>query len=392
MKVVCVFGKYQYGVMERGLSTEYMSFIPALQELGHEVYHFESWATDKRKDLQGLNIGLVEFVLEVEPELLFLVPMEYEIWIETLQYISSATNAKLLCWSTDDSWKYREVSRFIAKGFHGMITTYPNVVERYNSDGYNNVFVSQWGAERLLEPVPSDKCKYDIVFVGSSHGNRKKMIEQIKDNGLQVECFGYGWPNGPVNDIEMIDVINSSRICLNFANSRGENQIKARLFEVPGAGGFLLTEYTEGIEKFYHLDREIVAFNSVTELVKKANYYINKEDERDNIAMAGYMRTKSDHTYVERMRQVVKFAMEEVPGGAIEDLGYADYCKRLSEYKQNFRGRVIRMFLLVLFVPILGKERGPRAARRLVFEVSWRIIGAKTFTAAGLPGRLFPGI
>lgn len=38
---------------------------------------------------------------------------------------------------------------------------------------------------------------------------------------------------------------------------------------------------------------------------------------------------------------------------------------------------------------IWGPVRGSRAARRLVFELSWRLNGTNTYSAAGIPGRMF---
>jgi spore maturation protein CgeB len=38
---------------------------------------------------------------------------------------------------------------------------------------------------------------------------------------------------------------------------------------------------------------------------------------------------------------------------------------------------------------VWGPRRGRRAARRLLFELSWRIAGARTYGAAGWPGRMF---
>ena len=55
MKVLCAFGKYQYGDEHRGLSTEYFSFIPAFEELGYEVFHFDSWNSSLYADYADLN-------------------------------------------------------------------------------------------------------------------------------------------------------------------------------------------------------------------------------------------------------------------------------------------------------------------------------------------------
>ena len=51
--------------------------------------------------------------------------------------------------------------------------------------------------------------------------------------------------------------------------------------------------------------------------------------------------------------------------------------------------RVLRRGLVWLGVVLWGRQRGPRAARRLLFELSWRVARRHTYTAAGWPGRLF---
>jgi len=43
MKILYAACRYQYGRKERGVDQEYESFIPALENLGHEVFHFETW-------------------------------------------------------------------------------------------------------------------------------------------------------------------------------------------------------------------------------------------------------------------------------------------------------------------------------------------------------------
>jgi spore maturation protein CgeB len=49
----------------------------------------------------------------------------------------------------------------------------------------------------------------------------------------------------------------------------------------------------------------------------------------------------------------------------------------------------LRGFLLLPCLFFWGKSRGGRAARRILFELSWRLFGRKTYTAMGWPGRLF---
>ena len=59
-KVLCVFGKYQYGKKERGINTEYFSFIPALISLGYEIEFYDSWDRSLHNNFLELNEKLVE--------------------------------------------------------------------------------------------------------------------------------------------------------------------------------------------------------------------------------------------------------------------------------------------------------------------------------------------
>jgi spore maturation protein CgeB len=51
--------------------------------------------------------------------------------------------------------------------------------------------------------------------------------------------------------------------------------------------------------------------------------------------------------------------------------------------------KAVRAFLTLPAVILFGPARGPRAARRLLFELSWRLCGPRTYSAQGWPGRLF---
>jgi spore maturation protein CgeB len=51
--------------------------------------------------------------------------------------------------------------------------------------------------------------------------------------------------------------------------------------------------------------------------------------------------------------------------------------------------RAVRAILVRCARLIWGERRGPRAARRMIFELSWRFAGARTYAAAGWPGRMF---
>ncbi len=389
MKILCVFGRYQYGDPARGLGTEYLAFIPALRALGHEVCHYDSWGG--RHDLVGLNRRLVAVAEAYQPNIVLMVPMEYEIWLETLRRIATVTEAAIVLWNADDTWKYHQVPRYLMRGAHLGVTTDWYSVSKYVADGHE-VVLSQWAPLKLLPPLPSAKCTLDVSFVGAADSTRRRWIRALARKGVRVECFGYGWPNGPLRGEEITDIFRSSKISLNFANSRGRRQIKARTFEVTGAGGFLLTERVPLLEKFFELGKEIETFTTAQEAAEKVVRYLERPDLRDAIAGRGYERVCKDHTYERRLAHVLHVALAARARRTVQPITAEDYEESLSAYKSTGIVRATRAAWVALAGRIVGQRKAMRIGRRLVFELSWRISGERTFTAAGLPGRMFPGV
>jgi spore maturation protein CgeB len=267
--------------------------------------------------------------------------------------------------------------------------------------------LTQWAANAAVmqKPLPGRECRYAVTFIGSAHGNRREMIRAVRDRGIEVNCFGHGWPNGPINADEIPRILRQSKISLNFADAakiwegfqfKHVNQIKARTFEVPGAGGFLLTQWAKGLDRFYKPGKEIAVFHDLDELVAMIRYYVSHEAERDAIAKAGYMRTLNEHTYDARMAEIVNFALKQREkyflSSGLLPTNRIDWNRFKVAALQHRLTRIdcfIKKSLIKACSIIWGPDRGPRAARRLVYEISWRIMGSTTFTAKGLPGRMF---
>jgi spore maturation protein CgeB len=395
MKVLCVFGKHQYGDPARGIGTEYAAFLPAVERLGHEVIHFDSWEKYKFANYAELNQALLEIVDRERPHVMLTVQRDYEIWLETLQIIQARGDVATIAWTTDDSWKYQEVSRFIGTAYHAMTTTYADCVERYHRDGISHVLLTQWAAnsELLNTPLPALECEYDVSFVGAAHGDRPRRIAELRSQGIEVNCFGYGWSAGSVEAKEIPKIFRKSIISLNFANAyKGANQVKARTFEVPGSGGFLLTESASGLERSYNDGQEIIVFSNTADLANKIKYFLGNLEVRDQIAKAGFLKTQSEHTYDWRMKDLLEFALQSRDRWLSEHPQpiQISMASVLAKHRLSWPLQLLRSLLIAVCNRFWGQPKGVRAARRIVFEISWRFFGAKTFKASGLPGRLFP--
>jgi spore maturation protein CgeB len=339
-----------------------------------------------------LNRDLLSKAFQYRPDIILFVLMHYEVWMETLDILKLELNAALIHWATDDSWKYRQFSRYLAPHFHIHATTYHGAVLASQRDGLRNVVQTQWAANAstLQEPLTAEQCRYPVTFIGTNYGNRAAWIEALRARGVEVTCFGHGWPGGAISAERIPEIMRNSVVSLNFGDSgvvwngwipSRSRQIKARIFEVPGAGGFLLTEPAEDLDRYFAIGQEIETFASLDELVSKIEYYLDHPSKRSEIATAGYLRVRHEHTYEERFKDLMKRA--ETIQQAVRSRTSTSRLGVLPGFESLVRShqstlllRLLRWVLLLPCIAIFGRRRGPRAARRILFELSWRLAGS----------------
>lgn len=400
MKILCVFGQHNYGDPQRGEGYEYCNFLPALRALGHEVEHFESLDRDAWRDFPELNRRLLEKVESFRPDVLFCVLMHYEVWLETLSLVRES-GVFVVNWGTDDSWKYAQFSRYIAPVVDLCASTSHEAFASACREELDSFWLTQWAASgsRTLEPLPAGQCRYGVSFVGSAYGNRLQWVERLARRGIAVECFGHGWANGPVDAERIPQIYRESLISLNFGDSgvhwRGlrpyrSRQIKARVFEVPAAGGCLLTESADHFDEYYRRGEEVLIFEGEDDLVAQIQGLLKDPARRDAVAWAGYRRTLAEHLYETRFNDLLTTLLQRTQGNDANrmnrSIAWPEFERAVALHRP---APMLRNFLAWPFRMVWGERRGPRAARRLLCELSWRLAGRRTYTSSGWPGRLF---
>lgn len=163
---------------------------------------------------------------------------------------------------------------------------------------------------------PLEHFKYDVVFVGGGvdyqHPEwpyRAKLVQWLQD--IYGEKFGkYGHPERTVRGEELNQLYASCKIvigdslCKDFIDSYYYSD---RVFEVTGRGGFMIAPYIAGITDHFIDRKEAVfyAFDNFVQLKNLIDYYLEHEDEREEIRRAGFLRTKTENTYTSRMQQML---------------------------------------------------------------------------------------
>ncbi len=338
--------KYDYGKPERGHSFEYVNFYETLARMnGYTVTSFYYDEVMREVGRRAMNARLLRLVNEIKPDVCFFTLFTDEIDKQTIRTITEESGAVTLNWFGDDHWRFRTYSCHWAPFFRWVVTTDARAVEKYRAIGCQNVAKTQWAFNPSQYKSYDLPQECDVAFVGQVHSSRKRIIQSLSRAGTHVSCWGRGWPNGRISLEKMVKVYSSSKINLNFTessmdfkwkpvakmfltrrlddsirlNSPGEiidslrvlmtnprAQIKGRNFEIPGAGGFLLTEHVDGIEEYFVPNSEIAVFNGLDDLVDKVRYYLSHESAREAMRIAGHQRALRDHTFEKRFTDIFR--------------------------------------------------------------------------------------
>lgn len=105
---------------------------------------------------------------------------------------------------------------------------------------------------------------------------------------------------------QMPKVFHMSKINLNFTIPNIHTGLPLRMWDILGAGGFLMTNYQAELPEFFVENKDFVCFDGEKDLVEKTLYYLSHEEERKEIARNGYEKVKRYHTYRIRLEEMLK--------------------------------------------------------------------------------------
>jgi spore maturation protein CgeB len=242
--VLYVGAKYDYGNRDWGLSFEHYNFYHTLLNMECSLIYFDYDRLLHRFGRSTMGRILRQAVYYYRPDFLFY--FHYLDWIDHVVWkeIRNLCSTNTIIWLADDHWRYEE-TRSLWELFNLVVTTHRGGYEKRVQEGWDSVFMSQWGCNHFLYGKMDTPRFYDMSFVGRFYGERGSFIDTIRKNGIQVVTFGQGWEKGTrVSQADLIRVYNQSRISLNISSALkgGYVQVKGRDFEAPGCGCLLFTK------------------------------------------------------------------------------------------------------------------------------------------------------
>jgi spore maturation protein CgeB len=305
MKILLTINKTLSNGNNKWIDGGYFNVYLPLKDLGHEVYLWDTVDPEEPNYKKVINSFKPDVIFCCLTGDLSLAPSEQPVW-DAVSRETEKGNIKTFNWFCDDTWRFDSFSSKACKHFSICSTPEPDYIQKYKDIGYKNIIIGGWHTNHNFYPEEKCEKKYDVTFIGQMNNpDRSRHIQYLKENGINVRNF-HG-----LSHREMTKILTETKIGLNFSkNYNGipvRTQMKLRPFEVSAASDtMLLTEYHGGLEHFFDIDKEIVTFNSASEMLSKINILLQKESIRAKIAAAGNSRFKKEHSSHKRMQQILQ--------------------------------------------------------------------------------------
>lgn len=164
----------------------------------------------------------------------------------------------------------------------------------------------------------NEKAALAHLYLGNkvTEQERLRLLKSISERfsldlytGSDVSTLSKANYRGPAKTMtEMPKIFHLSKINLNLTSKPIRTGLPLRIWDIMGAGGFVLTNYQSEIPDYFEIGREIEVYSSEEELLDKISYYLMHDGERSEIAKRGYEKVKAHHSIQMRIEQMLKRA------------------------------------------------------------------------------------
>jgi len=201
------------------------------------------------------------------------------------------------------------------------VSSFPPTVDLFRQNGLRAEYHRLGFEPRVLAQLETNVKQFDIAFVGSLaatvHRSRIVLLEALCSRFPELRIWGpnvdglsevspiraahkgYAWGR------DMYQILRGSKLTLNHHGDIPPYANNCRLYEATGVGTVLITDWKPNLHEMFDPGKEVLAYRSIPESIELIRHYLAHENERQDIARAGQRRTLQDHTYYDRMGELV---------------------------------------------------------------------------------------
>lgn len=290
----------------------------ALRRAGHDVL-----IVDDRRTKRAVGRRLTQHLVRARarrfrPEFVFLSKCLALDLSTVRELIRDMPNAM---WYHDPQW-YRDTARpdigHIASVGRLARTFFITGFEaEWRALGLNAKFLPAAGDAAIVPVAPDPAYASDVAFIGTGYDDTRAALLVELARRFDVRVYGPGWEpwakalkwNGrSVEGEEFARVCSSARITLGINPARasgGTTYTSDRTWMVMLAGAFYLGMWSPGIDAFLRGGEHCAWYTDAEDCAAKVAHYLSAVDERERIRRAGEAFVRANHTYDQRIRNLL---------------------------------------------------------------------------------------
>lgn len=169
------------------------------------------------------------------------------------------------------------------------------------------------------EDVTKETVANDFLGLRCTELERIRLLQKVAEN-FKLDLYTQSDKNfvPSANYCGLVDyaqdmpkVFQCSKINLNLTSKSIKTGVPLRIFDIMGAGGFLLTNYQQELPEYFTIGQDLDVYESEEDLLEKIHYYLSHEEERRQIAENGRNKVRKYYTWKQRIEDIMAI-MEQV--------------------------------------------------------------------------------
>jgi spore maturation protein CgeB len=260
------------------------------------------------------------------------------LWPDEVAELKRRTGAIVVMWFPDHLANFGK-GFFMNAPYDGLFFKDPYIVHALSDTLHSPVYYLPecFNPHRhRLPPGESPGAEYrcDITTAGNQHSWRVAFFKHLA--GYDVKLWGQPAPLWlPTDAIRVMyqgrGVLNEdkaraflgAKIVLNNLHYGEIWGLNVRAFEAAGIGAFQMVDWRPGLCQLFEDGKELVSFRGMGNLKNKIDYWLDRPDDRSEIAAAGKRRAHAEHTYKLRLELLLDTLAGRAKGFPLPDLNHS---------------------------------------------------------------------
>lgn len=133
-------------------------------------------------------------------------------------------------------------------------------------------------------------------------------VEEIKEKKLlnenELQIYKNAYRGFLETEEDLANIFYNSTVNINIT-IQGETGLNHRVFAVLASKGFLLTDETQDIHRYFQNSKELETYKNIDDLLDKTEFYLKNKEIAEKIGLWGFAKVAKSHNYTARVNRIL---------------------------------------------------------------------------------------